>query len=241
MDPESSPEAARIALEGVSFQEFLDQLFGTGEADGLLDGERPLVLHGQDITLTPEEAINFFAPASPSETDFASLVAAFEELKGGNIRVEGLIDDSPFQFMIAGRQLKLEGITLTQAEFDALVADLQALSGLHQAKVTATVDGQMVSINLQNVPGRVTVRPRDPSPDEGTPEVEASQGENRGRRDERSERAEAAASHRGPERLERVERPSRPERPEKPEKIERVERIERIERPEIERPGRGRN
>jgi len=228
IEVETSPETAKIDLEGASFQEFLDQLFGTPETDGLLSGEGPFVLHGKDIMLTPEEAQNFFAPASPSEMDFASLVAAFEELKGGNIKIEGFVDGSPFQFMIAGRQLKLEGISLTQAEFDALVAELQDLPGLHEAKIEATVDGELVSVNMQNVPGRVRVQFGDLTSDDE--ELEASRTENRGRRNEQAENTEAATN-----------RPERVDVPERPNRTERIERLERIERPDFERPGRGRN
>ena len=242
---ETSLEAAKIDVEGASFQQILEQLFGTLEVEGLLSSNKPFVLHGQAITLTPEEAQNFFSPVSPNEMDFASLVAAFEDSKRGNIHLEGLIDSTPFQLAIAGRQLKLEGISMTQEEFNALVAELQDVPGLHQAKIEATVDGELVSVNMQNVPGQVRIHT-------GTSALESealkeSGAETQGHRSNQPERIEAARNNRGPERVERPEMPERPEkaeRPEKverPEKMERIERIDRIERPDLERPGVGRN
>ncbi len=238
METELGLEAIRINLEGVLFQEVLDQLFGTTETtelsgltviSGLLDGDNPIVLHASDVTLTAEEAQNFFipGPASPSGLDFAALIGAFEELKRGNIRIEGLVDGSPFKFMVAGRQIKLDGLDLTQAELDSLVASLQEIPGLHEAKIDAIVDGEPVSVKIQNKAGQVRIQGSDLGSGDGV--LETSGAENQGRRGNRVERIEAAKSNRGLERVERMERF------EKPEKVERLERIERIERPEIAR------
>lgn len=237
METELGSESIKIDLEEPSFQEVLEQLFGTMETSGLLEGDNPIVLHASDVTLTLEEAQDFFTPESPSDQDFAALIEAFEELKGGNIRIEGLlvdplVVDSPFAFMIAGRQIKLDGLILTPEELDALVASLEELPGLHEAKIDAIVDGEPVSVKLQIKAEQV--RNQGSNLGSEAEVLETSGTENQGRRGNRVERIEAATSNRGLERVERMERP------EKPEKVERLERIERIERPEIARGRSGR-
>jgi hypothetical protein len=265
--PETEHEATQIELEGVPFQQVLDQLFGTSETTGLLNGEGPFVLRAEDIVLTSEQAQNFFSPTSPSEADFVALITAAEELRGKQIRIEGLVDGEPFEFMLSGRQIKLEGISLTQAELDALVADLQAIPGLHEAKIEATLDGELTVVKLQNVPGRVKIEVRDHDEDLDDDIEEIHESENRGRgseNHERSEHAELAEGNREHasehtelaegnrehgsiertermEKVDKVERVERTERPEMHERVERTERIERIERPDIEHGGRGRD
>ncbi len=226
LETELGSEAIKIDLEGVPFQEVLDQLFGTMVVPGLLFGDNPIVLHASDFELTVDEAHNFFIhdPESPSDQDFAALIGAFEELKRGNIRIEGLVDGSPFKFMVAGRQIKLDGLDLTQAELDSLVASLQEIPGLHEAKIDAIVDGEPVSVKIQNKAGQVRIQGSDLGSGDGV--LETSGAENQGRRGNRVEGIEAATSNRGLGRVERIERFEKPER---------LERIERIERPEIAR------
>jgi hypothetical protein len=245
MEIETDPEAIKVDLEGVLFQQVLDQLFGTPETAGLLSGEQPFVFHAEDIVLTPEEFESFFGSDPASTTSFAALVAGFEEMRGGNVMIEGSVEGSPFEFKIAGRQLKLEGINLTQAELDALVASLQSLPGLHEAKIEATVDGQPVDIHLQNRAGNLRIEDRVRHEEDDTEVEDSPERENRGRGSEQHEQAEMRRhdlEHRA-DRSERIERTeARPDHgPERVERVEMTEHPDRIERPEMDSPARGRH
>jgi hypothetical protein len=221
-----------VTLEGPTIQELLDQLFGTDAEDGLLDGSSQFKFRAEDVVLTKEEAELFFAPSDTNEADFADLVAAAKLIKGTNMRIEGTLDGDPFEFQMSGKQLKAEGLVLTQEQFDALVDQLKSVSGLHSAKIEATVDGELLVAKLQNVPGKVKIEHHGfveegptPTPLPGT--VRALRPENSGRSGK----------------VEKMERPVKVERLERPEKIQRVERpvkIERIEKPEVSRGGKGR-
>jgi hypothetical protein len=170
-----------------------------------LEGDKKFSLHAKDVTMTAEQADLFFNPSETNLSDFADLVAAAEALKA-NLKIEGeLLDMDSFKLNLSGKQIKVEGLVLTQAEFDALIAELKEIDSLKQAKITATVDGRTMIAKLENQPGRVKIEDKGLAPEE-------RRGANR-------------SSNSGkPERPERVERVSRGERPERPEKIERIER-----------------
>jgi len=136
-----------------------------------------------------------------------------------------------------GKQVKADGLVLTQAEFDALIAQLQATSGLHEAKIEATVDGQLKIAKLENVPGKVKIENRDlhgkdPHP---VPHVE-----HRTDKTDTDVRTSFTGHDARPEKVEKIERPEKVEKIERPEKIERVERpdkVDRIERPDVAQGG----
>ena len=207
--PGSTAAAQEIKVEDVSFQTLIGQLFGTTEAPGLLDGTSEFHLHAENITMTTEEADAFFVPTAENTSDLVDLITAAEGIRGAELKLEGLLDGEPFEFKLSGKQIKLEGIVLTDAELDTLIQELQGISGLREAKIEAIVDGEMVVVKLENKPGRVKIEGRN------GPHVSSRQGRDA-----------------GVELANRVERSERPERPEKAEKIERLERLERIERPD---------
>ena len=217
----SAQEAREVKIEGATFQEVLDRLFGTTTTTGLLSGTNRFDLHAEEITLTPEQAALFFNPTTVNASDFADLISAVEKNKG-ELKIEGnVLGGDSFQFQLSGKQVKAEGLVLTQAQFDALVAELKGISGLKEAKIEATVDGRLLEAKLENQAGRV--------------KIEGLEHDRRG--------PERAGDHRGPARPAKVEveRGERVERAERVEKVERVERTERIEHPELEHGGAGRH
>ena len=239
-------QAQDVRLDGSDLQVVLDQLFGTTDADGLLEGTRPFQLHADNVVMTEAQASMFFSPTAENPADISDLILKAEAIKGAELKIEGSMAGEPFELKLSGKQAKIEGLVLTQAEFDALVAELRASPGLHEAKIEATVDGELLVAKLQNVPGRVKIEHHGFT-DEGPHPVPLGDAKSGKRtsdvrmalvdRDKGLERSGR------PEKLERVERPERVEKMERPEKIERVERpvkIEKIERPEVAHSGKGR-
>jgi hypothetical protein len=214
-----------VKMDGASFQEIVDKLFGTTENPGLLEGDKHFSLHAKDVTLTEAQADLFFNPSEANIADFADLVAAAEALKA-NLKIEGeFLDGDGFKLNLSGKQIKLEGLVLTQAEFDALIAELQEIDGLKQAKIQATVDGKVLIAKLENQPGRVKIEDKSAR---GKPETNTDRrGPNSGSGDNRLE-ASNRGNGRGPgdrpekiEKIERIERGSKGDRPDRLEKIER--------------------
>ena len=72
------------------------------------------------------------------------------------MHIQGEIDGEDFELKISGRQIKLEGITLTAAQRDALVASLREVDGLKQIKINAIVNGEKTTIRLQGNLRRAT-------------------------------------------------------------------------------------
>jgi hypothetical protein len=214
----TAASAQEVNVEDVSFQEVLDRLFGTEETPGLLDGDTRFQFHARGVVLTSEEleTLAFFVPSEENPSDFVDLVEAAEQIRGSELKIQGLIDDTPFDFKLSGKQIKLDGISLTQAELDALVEELQGLPGLHEAKIQAFVDGQETIVKMQNVPGRLKIE----TPGAGQEE------------DGLAERGVGRSDIAKVNSPEKVERSERPDRPEKLERAERPERLERLERPE---------
>jgi len=142
----SAKAGTTIDLKSPTWQAVLDRLFGTPDS-GLLDGTKPFRFRAEDVTLTATQSADFFTSAS-------SLLSLTELIKGaeavhGLVRMEGTIDGKPFELKIAGRELKLEGLTLTAAQRDALAAELRTIPGLHEAKIEALVDGQRTVTKLE--------------------------------------------------------------------------------------------
>jgi hypothetical protein len=212
--------AQDIKLDGVPFQQVLDRLFGTTANPGLLDGKQRFELRAEDLTLTSAQALSFFVPTSTNKADIADLVSAAQQIRGAQVKIEGLVDGAPFELKLAGREIKLEGLNLTQAQFDSLVTQLKGISGLREAKIESLVDGRPMEVKIENGASRVKVEGREP---------------NKVARHEADDDRERRASNEN-----RGDRPQRIERPEKTEKVERPEKIEKIERPETEHGGSGR-
>jgi hypothetical protein len=244
-----------VKIEEAPFQTVMDQLFGTPLTPGLLEGEKHFDLRAEGITLTQEEADLFFFPTAENTSDFTDLISAAERNKAV-LKIEGqVLDGSPFEFKLSGKQVKAEGLVLTQAEFDALIAQLRTLPGLKEAKIEATVDGQLVEAKLENQAGRVKIENRGPGHEAAKPQIES-----RGPKSEKNvrlvplnhlDRQDRDDDHQGNEdrqkkvekieKTDKIERAAKAERPEKVqrvEKVERLEKIERIERPEHGGPGR---
>jgi hypothetical protein len=197
---------ARVTLEAPDWQTVLDQLFGTPDS-GLLDGTKPFTFRAEDITLTGAQSADFFtSTASPSNV--AALVETAQTLHG-TVRLEGTIDGQPFEFKVAGRELKLEGLTLTSDQLTALVAELKA-AGLHEMKIEALVDGKETVIKVERNHEKIELLGRKHDDD--------LRFTDRGRREH-------------PEKIE-IEHGLKPER------VERLDRIERLEKPERLESGR---
>jgi hypothetical protein len=134
-----------IKLDAPAFDAVVDQLFGAPDG-GLLDGTQPFQLHVKNMELTAPQALDFFSATSTE--NLSTLVAGTEALHGV-VHIQGEIDGEDFDLKISGQQLKLDGITLTEAQLDALVASLKEVDGLKQIKITAIVDGEKTTIRLQ--------------------------------------------------------------------------------------------
>jgi hypothetical protein len=136
---------SEVNLDAPAFDAVVDQLFGAPDG-GLLDGTKSFQLHIKNVELTALQSADFFSATSTE--NLATLVAGTQTLHGV-VHIQGEIDGEDFDLKVSGRQLKLDGITLTAAQLDALVASLKEVDGLKQIKITAVVDGEKTTIRLQ--------------------------------------------------------------------------------------------
>jgi len=229
-----------VKLEGPDFQAVLDQLFGSTTSDGLLQGTKRFELRAENVFLTPQQADMFFVPSSTNPEDISDLIAKAEAIKGAELKISGSIDGAPFDLKLSGKQVKAEGLVLTQAEFDTLISQLQATTGLHEAKIEANVDGQLKVAKIENIPGRVKIENRDFHGKESHPVPHVEPLTERSKSDASLSVTESAGHA---DKVEKVDRPEKVEKIERPEKIERVERpdkADRIDRPEVAQSGKGR-
>jgi hypothetical protein len=185
-----------VKLDAPTLDVVVDQLFGVPDG-GLLDGTKSFQLHAKNMELTAEQAATFLSPASPE--NLAALVAGTETLHGV-VHLQGEIDGEDFDLKISGRQLKLDGITLTAAQRDALVASLREIEGLKQIKINAIVDGEKTTIRLQGNLLKDDLEAREAGRENGRRGLDRAL-------EVRSERAE----HQRVERLEKLDRPDRGE------------------------------
>src|SRR5215471_16798143 len=217
--------AQEVKLEGVQFQQVLDRLFGTASTPGLLGANQRFELRAEDVTLTRDQEQSFFVPSSANTADIADLVTAAEKVRG-RVKIEGLVDGAPFELKVSGREVKLEGLSLTQAQLDTLVGQLKGISGLREVKIESIVDGHAMEIKIENRAGVMKVEDRE-RPKAAAHVHEAD--------DDHEQRASSQNS--GPGRSARLERPEKIEKLEKNDRVERVDKVERIERPETEHGG----
>ena len=113
--PGSAVAAEDIEVEDVSFQVLINQLFGTTENPGLLDGDKEFHLHAENIILTSEEARAFFVPTETNTSDLADLITAAESIRGTELKLRGLLDGEPFELKLSGKQIKTTGDEATGA------------------------------------------------------------------------------------------------------------------------------
>jgi hypothetical protein len=183
----------RVNLKSPDWQTVLDRLFGTPDT-GLIDGTRAFQFGAEDLMQTAAQADLFTSIDSPQ--NLPALIEAAETLHGSMIRLEGTIDGQPFELKLAGRELKIEGLTLTAAQREALVAELSGIEGLHEMKIEALVDGKMTVTKFQGGHEKFEILHR------GKPE------------DPRGHERIEIERH-GRESRDAIERPVRVERPEK--------------------------
>jgi hypothetical protein len=207
--------AQEVKLNGVPFQQVLDRLFGTTSNPGLLSANQHFELRAENVTLTGAQEQSFFVPSSANTEDIADLVTAAEQARG-TVKIEGLVDGAPFELKVSGREVKLEGISLTQAQLDSLIQQLKGISGLREAKIESIVDGRQMEVKIENKAGVVKVEDRDRH--NGPPHVHDADNDH-----DRS----ASSQNRGPGSSARFER------------VEKIEKVDRIERPETEHGGSG--
>jgi hypothetical protein len=216
--------AQEIKLDAVPFQQVLDRLFGTTASPGLLDSNKRFELRAEDVTLTRDQASSFFVPTSANNSDIADFITAAERLRGVDVKVEGLMDGNPFEFKLDGKEVKLEGLDLTQAQLDSLIEQLKGISGLREAKIETLVDGRPVEVKIENRAGRVEVEDRERHNADSRHRERDADGE-------KLSSKEISNRDRGEREVERVEKIEKVER-------ERQEKIERMERPERRGPGK---
>src|SRR5262245_33433272 len=219
-------KAQEVKLDGVPFQAILDRLFGTPASPGLLDSNKRFELRAEDVTLTRDQARSFFVPTSANTSDIADFITAAERLRGVDVKVEGLMDGTPFEFKLDGKEIKLEGLDLTQAQLDSLIEQLKGISGLREAKIESLVDGRPIEVKIENKAGRVKVENRE----HHNADARLRDKERDGDRERTSSR-EVSDRERAEREVERVEKIEKVER-------ERQEKIERMERPERRGPGK---
>jgi hypothetical protein len=148
-----------VKLKAPSWQTVLDRLFGTPE-NGLLDGKKAFDFQAKDVSLTANQSAAFFSSTSASTENLAALIKAAEAVHG-TVRIDGTIDGKGFDLKLAGRELKLDGLTLTTAQRDLLVTELRGISGLHEVKIDALVDGRATMIVLAGGQERIQLLGRD--------------------------------------------------------------------------------
>lgn len=209
--------AQEVKLEGVPFQQVLDRLFGTTSNPGLLSANQHFELRAENVTLTRDQEQSFFVPSSANTADIADLVTAAEQVRG-TVKIEGSVDGAPFELKVSGREVKVEGISLTQAQLDSLVSQLKGISGLREAKIESIVDGRQTEVKIENKAGVVKVEDRDRH--NGPAHVHDADNDH-----EQS----ASSQNRGPGSSASFERP------------EKIEKVDRIERPETDHGGSGRH
>jgi hypothetical protein len=239
-DDKVHPQVQPVTINNPDLQVALDQLFGTTTSAGLLQGTKPFELRVENVVLTSQQADMFFASSTTNPEDLSDLIAKAEAIKGAELKIAGTIDGKAFDLKMEGKEVKAEGLVLTQAEFDALVAQLKATTGLREAKITATVDGQLKIAKLENMPGRVKIENRDLHGKEPHPVPHVEPLSNTGKSDARLAMTDRTDHI---DKMEKVERPEKVEKIERPQTIERIEKpvkIERIERPEVAQSGKGR-
>ena len=160
--PSTSTEtSAKVETQGVvtlkepSWQAVLDKLFGAPD-NGLLDGKKAFEFRARDLSLTADQSAAFFNSTSTSSQDLKALIDAAIALHG-QVRMDGTIDGKPFDLKLAGRELKIEGITLTAAQRESLVAELRSISGLREMKINALVDGKETMIVIAGGKERISL------------------------------------------------------------------------------------
>ena len=140
----SAVSAQKVKLENVAFHEVLDRLFGTE----LLDGKARFRFVADGVVLNSDQIARFFVSADESASDFADLMTG--QTRGEELRIRSLLADEPFEFKLSGSQITLDGVSLTQAQLDALVEELRGISELHEARIQAIVDGKPLVVKLEN-------------------------------------------------------------------------------------------
>lgn len=150
------------------------------------------------------------------------------------------VSQVPFEAKVEAGQVKIEGLSVTQDQFSALLSNLQAAAGLREFKVEAVVNGKLMEAKFENEGGRIRTRieasrsgrseDRRHRGESGTSaDLNSDRARDRGRDLDHSLRGRDRAEHER-ERIEGTQRPERIERSGRVERIERTERQDRIER-----------
>jgi hypothetical protein len=221
----AAAQEVEVKLDGVSFQQVLDRLFGTTANPGLLAGKERFELRATDVTLTAAQEQNFFVPTAANSSDFANLITAAEQIRGSEVKIRGLVDGKPFDIKLEGKEVKVEGLNLTQAQLDSLVNQLKGISGLREAKIETLVDGKPMVLKIENRAGIVKV-------------VDLPRHNDHERHASNDNRGQGFGNNGQSARADLTERPQKVDRLEK---IDKVEKIDRIERPDTEHGGSGRH
>jgi len=247
---QSVEPAAEVQFQGVPFADVKGELFGPPNTMGmgLLNGGAAFELQAQDI-MVPK---GFFTSAMDfTNMDFVTLVQKVQSLPTGTeVKLQGTVDGVPFQAKVEGGEVKVEGLSLTQAQFNALFDSLQRINGIREVEVEAMVNGVVKEAKFEN--GKIETKVEANDKSRGRAEDKRHRGESGTSASLNNERAknegkdlphdlrgpdravlegEKAGRADRPERLgrDRAERSQKMERMERPEKMERMERVERPE------------
>lgn len=198
---------------------------------GLLSRDEPFEFKAEKLVISSEQVQEFLSSSS-GNISLGSLASAIRDLPGTELKFAGLIDGSPFEAKFEPGEIKLEGLQLSQDQFNALVDQLKSIPGVHEAKAEVVVDGKPVEVKVEN--GISRVRAEDRTGDD-------RRHRNRGRENSgRDDSLERHGRHHDGDRLERNDRMERHDRSGRGDRIERVERVEDSERPErIDNSGPG--
>jgi len=150
-----SESQGTVTLKEPTWQAVLDKLFGTPDS-GLLDGKKAFDFRAEDLKLTTDQSANFFTFSTASPANLAALIEAAQALHG-QVRMEGTIDGKPFEFKLAGREIKIEGLNLTAAQRERLANELRGISGLREAKIDALVDGKATTTVIAGGKERISL------------------------------------------------------------------------------------
>jgi len=267
---QSVEPGVEVQLQNVNFPAVKEQLFGNMGTMGLLNGTAPFELQAQGVVFTQANIDAFFPAAPPTCSptapcmDFVTLVTRVQQLPGTEVKIQGMVSGgTPFQLKVEAGEVKIQGLTLTQDQFNTLRARLQATAGIREFKIDAIVNGQRMVAKFENEGGKIETKVETKDKSRGRAEDKRHRGEegtsaslNNTDRDQgkdldhsirgreravlegekagRSDPPERLGRVRRDEMIEKLDRPERIDRAERPQRMERMERPQRMER--VERP-----
>src|SRR5262245_44512445 len=147
-----------------------------------------------------------------------AMIGTVQSKPGAEVRLQGRVDSRPFEAKIEGKEVRLRGLVLSQADFDALKNQLRNAQGIREFRFRGMVDNKSIEARFGNDHSRARARTEIRDDHRGSGRDRDGRVTARVTRDQR------------PERSDRIDRPDRVERTDRTERVERVERTDRTER-----------